>query len=139
MPQEICRPKRVKPLKSGMNIMSTCRTKRDGRVRQEHAATVGRPTRSTVPAMRKGGLRKGPGMKCSRSGIKGRGITSGSGMRGMIRKRQRGLEKRKTFYDAIEPTLGPEIIKLVVGSYIGLREPGDGTLWKCRPPPKRKR
>jgi hypothetical protein len=65
-------------------------------------------------------------MKCRRSGIKGRGIASGSGMRGMIRKR-RGLEKKNTFYDAIEPPLGPEIIKLVVESSIGLREPGDGT------------
>jgi hypothetical protein len=110
------------------------RTKRDGRVRQECAATVGRPTRRFVPA-----LRKGPGMKCRGSGTKGRGIAAGSRMRGMIRKRQRGLEKRKTFYNAIEPTLGLEIIKLVVESSIGLREPGDGTLWKCRPPPKRKR
>jgi hypothetical protein len=92
------------------------RTKRDGRVRQEYAATVGRPTCHTVPAMRKGGLRKGPGMKCRRSGIKGRGITTGSGM---IRKR-RGLEKRNKFYDAIEPPLGPEIIKLVFESSIGL-------------------
>jgi hypothetical protein len=30
------------------------RTKRDGRVRQVYAATVGRPTRRFVPAMRKG-------------------------------------------------------------------------------------
>jgi hypothetical protein len=103
------------------------RTKHNGGSRQECAATVGRPTRRTVPAMCKGGLRKGPGMKCRHSGIKGRGITSGSGMRGMIRKR-RGLEKRNTFYDAIEPPLGPEIIKLVVKSSIRLREPGDGTL-----------
>jgi hypothetical protein len=34
------------------------RTRRDGRVRQKYAATVGRPTRRTVTAMRKGELRK---------------------------------------------------------------------------------
>jgi hypothetical protein len=95
------------------------RTKHNGGSRQECAGTVGRPTRRTVPAMCKGGLRKGPVTKCCHSGIKGQGITSGSGMRGMIRKR-RGLEKRNTFYNAIEPPLKPEIIKLVVESSIGL-------------------
>jgi hypothetical protein len=34
------------------------RTKHNGGCRQECAAAVGRPTRSTFPAMRKGGLRK---------------------------------------------------------------------------------
>jgi hypothetical protein len=36
-------------------------TKRDGGSRQECASAVGRPTRRAIPAMRKGGLRKGPG------------------------------------------------------------------------------
>jgi hypothetical protein len=49
------------------------------------------------------------------------------------------LERRKELYDAIEPTLGPEIAKRVVGTSIRLREPGDWLLWKCRPPPKQKR
>jgi hypothetical protein len=115
------------------------RTKRDGRVRQECAAAFGRPTRRTVPAMHKGHVRRGPGMKCRLSGIKGRGITSGSGMRGMIRKRQRRLERRKTFYDAIESTLGPEIAKTAVGTSVRFRKMSDRLLWKCRPPPKRKR
>jgi hypothetical protein len=44
---------------------------------QECAAAVGRPTRRTVPATCKGRLRKGPGMKCRRSFIKGRGKASG--------------------------------------------------------------
>jgi hypothetical protein len=105
------------------------RTKRNGRLRQECAATIGWPTRRSVPALCKGGFRRGPGKKCH-SGIGGRGITSGSGRRGMIRKRQRRLARRKTFYDAVELTLGPEIIRLVVESSIGLREPGDWLLWK---------
>jgi hypothetical protein len=43
------------------------RTKRDGRLRQDCAATVGRPTHRFVPALRKGGLRKGPGRMCRHS------------------------------------------------------------------------
>jgi hypothetical protein len=34
-------------------------TKRNGQLRQECAATIGWPTRRFVPAIRKGGLRKG--------------------------------------------------------------------------------
>jgi hypothetical protein len=45
-------------------------TKHDGRMRQEYAAAIGRPTRRTVPAMRKGHVRRGPGKKC-RCGLKG--------------------------------------------------------------------
>jgi hypothetical protein len=40
------------------------RTKCDGRVRQLYAATIGRPTRRFVRALRKGEFRRGPGMKC---------------------------------------------------------------------------
>jgi hypothetical protein len=74
-----------------------------------------------------------------RRGLKGQDKAFRIGKRKMIGKRRRRLERRKTFYDAVEPTLGPEIIRLVVKSSIGLREPGDGLLWKCRPPPTRKR
>jgi hypothetical protein len=48
------------------------RTKLDGGSRQECAATVRRLTHHTIPATRKGGLRKGLGKKC-RSGIRGPG------------------------------------------------------------------
>jgi hypothetical protein len=58
------------------------RTKHDGGSRQECAAAVGRPTRRTVPAMRKGPVRKGLGQKCRRSDIKGRGKAFRSGKRG---------------------------------------------------------
>jgi hypothetical protein len=49
------------------------------------------------------------------------------------------LERRKALYDAVKPTLGLEIAKRVVGTSLRLRESGDWLLWKCRPPPKRKR
>jgi hypothetical protein len=61
------------------------RTKRDGRLRQDCAATVGRPTRRFVPALRKGGLRKGPGGMCRRSCIRGRRMSSRAGKRGMAK------------------------------------------------------
>jgi hypothetical protein len=76
-------------------------------------------------------------MKCRRSGFKGQSKAFRKGKRVMIGKGH--LERRKALYDAFEPTLGPEIAKRVVGTSIRLREPGDGLLWKCRPPPKRKR
>jgi hypothetical protein len=124
------------------------RTKRDGRVRQVYAASVGQPTRCFIPAMRKGGLRKGPGkkcrsgtgQKCRRIGMRGPGKTSGNGMREMIGKLRRLLERKKMHSEAIRKSLGMETAKLIaVVSPIGLREPGDWLLWKCRPPPKRKR
>jgi hypothetical protein len=114
------------------------RTKHDGGSRQECAAAVGRPTRRSVSVMHRRGLRRGPGKKCRR-GLKGRGKTSGNGMRETIGKQRRLLERKKTHSEAITKSLGMETAKLMVESPIGLREPGDGLLWKCRPPPKRKR
>jgi hypothetical protein len=73
------------------------RTKCDGRLRQDCAATVGRPTRRFVPALRKGGLRKGPGKKW-RSGIKGPGRTLGNRMGG------RSLKKRRTKFNVVQGT-----------------------------------
>jgi hypothetical protein len=63
------------------------RTRPDGRLRQECAADVGRPTRRFVPALRKGGLRRGPGKKC-RSDIKGPSRMGG-----------RSLKKRRTKFN----------------------------------------
>jgi hypothetical protein len=63
------------------------RTKRDGRLRQECAATIGRPTRRFVPALRKGGLRKGPGKEC-RSGIRRPGRTFSSRIDGRSLKQR---------------------------------------------------
>jgi hypothetical protein len=115
------------------------RTKRDGRLRQECAPAVGRPTRRTVPATRKGVLRKGPGIKSRRIVIKGRGKASGNEMRGKIMKRRRRLDGKKTHSEAISKSLCMEITKLIFESSVRLREPGDELLWKRRPPPKRRR
>jgi hypothetical protein len=57
----------------------------------------------------------------------------------MIGKQHRRLERKKTNSEAIRKSLGMEVAKLIVESPIGLREPGDGILWKCRPPSKRNR
>jgi hypothetical protein len=145
------------------------RTKSDGRLRQECAATVGRPTRRFVPALRKGGLRKGPGQRCCRSGIGGRSKASRAGERGMaknnaVRETPEGrmckkhrrahpecdhgdqgarerllLEGKKMHRGATRQSLRLEITKLIFECSVRLREPRNGTLWKCRPPPKRKR
>jgi hypothetical protein len=113
------------------------RTKCDGRVRQVYATTIGRLTRRFIPALRKRGFRRGPGMKCCRSGLKGQSKAFRKGKRVLIEKGH--LERRKALYDAVEPTLGLKIAKRVVGTSVRLREPGDWLLWKCRLPPKWKR
>jgi hypothetical protein len=89
------------------------RTKRDGRFRQECAATVGRPTRRTVLAMGKGKLRSGPGKKC-RSGIQGQSKAFQNGKRGRIGKRERRLEGEKTHREATRQSLRLEIARLMV-------------------------
>jgi hypothetical protein len=73
------------------------RTKCNGRLRQDCAATVRWPTCHFVPALRKGGLRKGPGKKC-RSGIKGPSRTLGCRMGG------RSLKKRQTKFNVVQGT-----------------------------------
>jgi hypothetical protein len=71
------------------------------------------------------------------SGIRKLNKVFHTGERGRIVKRDRRLDRKKTYIEAIRKSLFMEITRLIVGSYIGLREPGDGTLWKCRPLPKR--
>jgi hypothetical protein len=158
------------------------RTKCDGRLRQDCAAAIGQPTRRSVPAIRKGGIRKGPGRMSCRSCIRGRSKASPVGKRGMAKsnvergtpggrrcekrkrsqpecnsgirklnqtfrtgkrgkivKRDQRLDRKKTYIEAIRKSLFMEITKLIFESSVGLREPGDWLLWKCRPPPKRKR
>jgi hypothetical protein len=61
------------------------------------------------------------------------------GKRGQGARQHWHLERRKALYDAVEPTLGLEIAKRVVGTSLRLQESGDWLLWKCRPPPKRNR
>jgi hypothetical protein len=73
------------------------------------------------------------------SGIRRLRKTSGNGMRGWTGKRDQRLEAKWTHREAIRKSLDLEIAMLIVESRIGLQEPGDELLWKCLPPPKRKR
>jgi hypothetical protein len=164
------------------------RAQEKGEPRQKFAAFRGRFTRRAVPAMRKGHVRRGPGKRCRRSGVRGPGKTFRSrldgrrlkqrqtqvnmarethegrtdekrrrtrpecssgirklnqtfrtGKRGRIVKRDRSLDMKRTHHKAIRRSLFMDIAKLIFESSVGLREPGDELLWKCRPPPKRKR
>jgi hypothetical protein len=96
----------------------------NGGPRQKFAAFRGRVTRRAVPALLKGYVRKGP-RRNRHSGVRGpgkkfcRGLNGQSkafwnGQRGMIGKQHRRLERRRTFYEAVELTLGPKVINLVV-------------------------
>jgi hypothetical protein len=49
------------------------------------------------------------------------------------------LEAKRTHCEATRQGLCLEIVKIAADFSIRLREPGNGLLWKCRPPPKRKR
>jgi hypothetical protein len=73
------------------------------------------------------------------SGIRKLNKVSRTGKGGRIVKRDQRLEAKRTHHEAIRKSLFMEITKLIFESSVGLREPGDGLLWKCRPPPKRKR
>jgi hypothetical protein len=42
-------------------------------------------------------------------------------------------------YEVLQHKFKTKAVKTAVVSPIGPREPGDWLLWKCRPPPKRKR
>jgi hypothetical protein len=73
------------------------------------------------------------------SGVRKLNGVSRTGKRGRIMKRDQRLEAKRTHHEVTRKSLDLEIAMLIVASYIGLREPGNGTLWKCRSPPKRKR
>jgi hypothetical protein len=73
------------------------------------------------------------------SGIRKLNQTFRTGKRGKIVRRDRRLDRKKTYIEAIRKSLFMEITKMIFESSIGPREPGNGTLWKCRPLPKRKR
>jgi hypothetical protein len=77
-------------------------------------------------------------LECN-SGIWKLNKVSRTGKIGRIVKRDQLLDRKKTYTEAIRKSLCMEIVKLMIESSVGLREPGNGTLWKCRPLPKRKR
>jgi hypothetical protein len=68
------------------------------------------------------------------SGIRKLNRVSRTGKRG--RTEERRLERMEADREIIRQSLRLEIAKLMIMSFIRLREPGDGTLWKCQPPPK---
>jgi hypothetical protein len=73
------------------------------------------------------------------SGIRKLDKVSRTGKGGRIVKRDQRLEAKRTHHEALRRSPRREIVRLIFESSVGLREPGDGLLWKCRPPPKRKR
>jgi hypothetical protein len=131
---------------------------------QKFAAVRGRFTRRAVPALRKGHRRRGPGQALG-NGIRERstkreakddavrGTPKGrtcekrrrtqprcnSGIKDRGMKQRPHLGRGKTFIEALGQTFGLEVVERTVGSSIRLRSPSIWTLWKCRPPPKRKR
>jgi hypothetical protein len=72
------------------------------------------------------------------SGIRKLNKIPGNGMRGWTRKLDRQLKER-TLNEALRKSPHREIVGLIFESSVGLQELGDGLLWKCQPPPKRKR
>jgi hypothetical protein len=110
----------------------------NGGPRQKFAAARGRFTRRAVPALLKGHVRKGPRRNCN-SGIRRVSKTSGNRRGGRTEKLNQRVEAERMHRELIRKSLDLEIARLIVGSFIRLREPRNGTLWKCRPPPKRKR
>jgi hypothetical protein len=73
------------------------------------------------------------------SGIRRLSKTSSNRRGGRGEKLDQHLEAKRMHREIIRWTLRLEVAKLMIMSFIRLREPGDGTLWKCQPPPKRKR
>jgi hypothetical protein len=104
------------------------RTKGDDRVRQVYAATIGWLTCRFVPALSKGGLRKGPGRMWRHSCIGGRSKASRNGVREMIGKQRQLLERKKTHSEAIRQKLDVKIAKLIFESSVRYRKMGDWLL-----------
>jgi hypothetical protein len=123
-------------------------TQDDSGFRKKLAAAWRRMTRDAIPAPRKGHGRKGPGRdsvakgapkgwtlerrrrthpECSR-GIKDRGA-----------RRQPRLRKERTSGRIFRKTVQLEMKKRTVVSSTGLRKVSYWTMWRGRPPPKRKK
>jgi hypothetical protein len=72
------------------------------------------------------------------SGIQRLSKISGNRRGGRSEKLGQRLEAKGMHREIIRWTLCLEVAKLMIMSFIGIREPGNGTLWKGRPPPKQK-
>jgi hypothetical protein len=64
---------------------------------------------------------------------------SGNGLRDRGERQSTLVRNGMRFYEAFWQKFAPEAVKVAFESSVRLRELGNGTLWKCRPPPKRKR
>jgi hypothetical protein len=122
------------------------RTRGDGGCRQKLVAARGQLTRRAIPAPRKGRhqgpvrnnvargahngrtleIRRWKGPECNNE-IKDRGA-----------RRQIRLGSEGALNKTVRQTLGQEVAKRAVEFFIGLLEVSDWTLWRGRPPPKRK-
>jgi hypothetical protein len=130
-----------------------CRQKRkraqgDGGSWKKLAAAHWRMTPRAVPAPRKGhgGHRPGKDIvvqetpkgrtfrKRRRAQQKCTNGTRDRGLRGQLR-----LGSKRALNKTVRQTLGLEVVKRIVGISIGLREVSDWTLWRGRPPPKRRK
>jgi hypothetical protein len=73
------------------------------------------------------------------SGIRRLSKISSNRRGGRSEKLGQRLEAKRMHREIIRRSLRLEVAKLMIMSFIGIREPGNGTLWKGRPPLKRKR
>jgi hypothetical protein len=62
-----------------------------------------------------------------------------TGMKERVMKQRPHLGTGKTFIEDLGQNFGLEVVERTVGSSTILRSPSIWLLWKCRPPPKRKR
>jgi hypothetical protein len=110
------------------------RTQGDGGYRQKLAAARRRLTRRASPARRKGRNHKGPTVENRQR--KGPECNNGISNRGL--KEQPRLGSKRAFNKTVRQTPGLKIAKRAVEFSVGLRKMSDWTLWRSRPPPKRK-
>jgi hypothetical protein len=117
---------------------------------KENAIRNGCNRPSVVEEIRSGqtfGRRRRPKLECSK-GIKSRDVEEPlhprkgknpvNSMREWSGREQPRLEKKEP-NRTYRKTTGLEIEKRIVGSHISLRQDKDWTLWRGRPPPKRKK
>jgi hypothetical protein len=103
----------------------TFRSRIDGRSLKQRKIK-GNVARET-PEGRKDEKRRRTRPECN-SGIRKLNKVSRTGKRGRIVKRDQRLEAKRTHHEVTRQSLRLEIARLIVGSFIGLRELGDGTL-----------
>jgi hypothetical protein len=62
-----------------------------------------------------------------------------NGIRSQGLKQQLHLGNNETFYEALEQTIELEIVKRTIAYSVRIRKTSVKTLWRSRPPPKRKK